>query len=119
MAGRLILIEGMIGVGKSTTASKLAHWLAGQGEEVKAYLEFAEDHPIRTRAVDLLKAAYGEPPAPLDVGEDGLAKDPAAYALDQWARLASRCHRDQQTVILESAFLQNSVMPGFIDGAPV
>jgi hypothetical protein len=36
----------------------------------------------------------------------------------QWRRLAERCRRDQQTVILESTFLQNSVMPAFIAGAP-
>jgi hypothetical protein len=40
------------------------------------------------------------------------------YAASQWRRLAERCLRDQQTVIAESSFLQNSVMPAFIEGAP-
>lgn len=44
--------------------------------------------------------------------------DPDAYSASQWRRLAERCLRDGQTVILESIFLQNSVMPAFIDGAP-
>ena len=54
-----------------------------------------------------------------DVGANGLATDPEVYGLDQWARLASRCVSGQQTVILEGVFLQNSVLPPFLNGAPV
>ena len=103
-ASRLILIEGMIGSGKTTTAERLGDWLSGRGENVRAFGEGAADHPIRTRRVDELLAA----PAP---------GDPDAYSAGQWRRLAERCLRDGQTVILESIFLQNSVMPAFIDGA--
>jgi len=105
-AARLILVEGMIGSGKTTTAGHLADWLSRRGEDVRAFDEGAADHPIRTRRVDELLAA----PAP---------DDPGAYSAGQWRRLAERCLRDEQTVILESVFLQNSVMPAFIDGAPV
>jgi predicted kinase len=104
-ASRLILIEGMIGSGKTTTAGHLADWLSGRGDDVRVFDEGAADHPIRTRRVDELLAA----PAP---------GDPDAYSASQWRRLAERCLRDGQTVILESIFLQNSVMPAFIDGAP-
>jgi hypothetical protein len=45
--------------------------------------------------------------------------DPGVYSAGQWRRLAERCLRDEQTIICESVFLQNSVMPAFIDGAPV
>ena len=102
---RLILIEGMIGSGKTTTAGHLADWLARRGEDVRAFDEGAADHPIRTRRVDELLAV----PAP---------GDPDAYSAGQWRRLAERCRRGGQMVILESVFLQNSVMPAFIDGAP-
>ena len=102
---RLILIEGMIGSGKTTTAGHLADWLARRGEHVRAFGEGTADHPIRTRRVDELLAA----PAP---------DDPGAYSAGQWRRLAERCLGDEQTVILESVFLQNSVMPAFIDDAP-
>ena len=105
-APRLILVEGMIGSGKTTTAGHLADWLSRRGEDVRAFDEGAADHPIRTRRVDELLAA----PAP---------DDPRAYSAGQWRRLAERCLRDEQTVILESVFLQNSVMPAFIDDAPV
>ena len=103
-ASRMILVEGMIGSGKTTTAGRLGDWLSGRGEDVRAFDEGAADHPIRTRRVDELLAA----PAP---------GDPGAYSAGQWRRLAERCLRDGQTVILESIFLQNSVMPAFIDGA--
>jgi hypothetical protein len=105
-APRLILVEGMIGSGKTTAAGHLADWLSRRGEDVRVFDEGAADHPIRTRRVDELLAT----PAP---------GDPGVYSAGQWRRLAERCLRDEQTVILESVFLQNSVMPAFIDGAPV
>jgi thymidylate kinase len=104
-ASRLILVEGMIGSGKTTTAERLGDWLSGRGEDVRTYDEGAADHPIRTRRVDELLGA----PVP---------GDPGAYSASQWRRLAERCLRDGQTIILESIFLQNSAMPAFIDGAP-
>jgi len=103
-AARLILIEGMIGAGKTTTAGWVEDWLAGRGEQARAFREFDEDQPIRTRAVDRLR---GEPPP-----------EPGAYDASQWRRLAGRCQRGRQTFVLESVFLQNSVMPAFIDDAP-
>ena len=118
--GRLILIEGMIGAGKSTTAAKLADWLTSHGEDVCVYNEFADDHPIRTKVTDLLRVANPDTTTvPPDVGEDGVARDPQVYGLDQWTRLVSRCTAGQQTVILEGTFLQNSVLPAFMDEAPI
>ena len=104
-ASRLILIEGMIGSGKTTTAGRLGDWLSSRGEDVRTFDEGAADHPIRTRRVDELLAA----PAPGDT---------EAYSASQWRQLAERCLRGEQTVILESVFLQNSVMPAFIYDAP-
>lgn len=102
---QLILIEGMIGAGKSTTAERLAARLTEDGDDVRAFNEFADDHPIRTRAVDLLRGA-GPTPA-------------SSYHADQWNGLADRCARGAHTVIIESTFLQNSVMPHFIDDRPI
>jgi hypothetical protein len=115
---RLILIEGMIGAGKTTTARLVETFLTSRGEDARAFQELAEDHPIRTRAVDQLREHYrqlAEPPRP--AGDGGVA-DPGIYAPGQWRRLAERSRLGQQTVILESTFLQNSVMPAFIEGAP-
>jgi hypothetical protein len=119
MTTRLILIEGMIGAGKTTTAQHVAASLTGRGDNAVAYAEFAPDHPVRTKAVDRLRAAYPEPVwTQHDVGPDGLALDPTVYSPDQWSRLAERCVREQRTVLLESTFLQNSVLPPFVNGAP-
>ena len=119
-AAQLILVEGMIGSGKTTTAMRVGDWLARQGENARVFCEGAADHPIRTRAEDRLRAAAGpQPPGRPGTAADGrTGSSPRAYADDQWRRLAERCLRDRQTIILEGSFLQNSVMPAFIDGAP-
>ncbi len=119
-AARLVLIEGMIGAGKTTTAMQVGDWLARRGENARVFREAAADHPIRTSAEDRLRAAAGpQAPGPPDSAGNGRTADrPGAYPDDQWRRLAERCLRDGETIILEGSFLQNSVMPPFIDGAP-
>ena len=47
------------------------------------------------------------------------AQEPDVYDARQWAVLAQQCERDEKTFVLESMFLQNAVMPAFIDGADV
>jgi hypothetical protein len=119
-AAQLILIEGMIGSGKTTTAMHVRDWLARRGENARVFCECAADHPIRTRAEDRLRAAADPQAAgpPGSAGDDRATGSPGTYGADQWRRLAERCLRDRQTIILESSFLQNSVMPAYIDGAP-
>src|SRR5215813_6641814 len=102
---RLILIEGMIGAGKSTTAERLAAMLTGGGGDVHVFLEFADNHPIRTPGVDLVRTGAKAPESMYDLG--------------QWNALADRCTQGANTVIIESTFLQNSMMPLFVDDAPI
>ena len=80
------------------------------------------------RCARLMAAGHGgqtlvsgpQAPGPPGSAEDSRAAgSPDGYAFGQWRQLAERCLRDRQTIILESSFLQNSVMPAFIDGAPV
>jgi hypothetical protein len=94
----------MIGSGKSTIAERLAAKLIEDGATVHAFNESAVDHPVRTRSVDRLLGKAEGPPG--------------AYAAEQWNALAERCARDAGTTIVESTFLQNTVMPHFIDGEP-
>jgi hypothetical protein len=117
-AARLILIEGMIGAGKTTTAGWLEEWLSGRGEDVRAFREFDEDQPIRTRAVDQLRAAAAQAAGSPGQAGDVAPRESEVYAASQWRRLAERCLNGRQTLILESIFLQNSVMPAFIYDAP-
>jgi hypothetical protein len=70
-AARLILIEGMIGAGKTTTAGWVEDWLSGRGEDARAFREFDEDQPIRTRAVDQLR---GQPAFIDDAPADAVAQ---------------------------------------------
>src|SRR5215212_4410171 len=102
---RLILIEGMIGAGKSTTAERLAAMLTEGERDVHAFHEFADNHPIRTPGVDLVRTGTRAPEGIYDPG--------------QWNALADRCAQGANTIILESTFLQNSVMPLFVDDAPI
>jgi hypothetical protein len=122
-AARLILIDGMIGAGKSTLARDLEAWLAGRGERARAYNEFADDHPIRTQAIDRLRAAFAgglDPAASAAAAAEpaDFSAGPGGYPPGQWRALAERCLRGPETVILESTFLQNSVLPAFTGGAP-
>src|SRR5215468_9527305 len=103
---RLVLIEGMVGAGKSTTAERLARWLIERGDDARAFHEFADDHPIRTETTDRLRGVIAAP-------------DPGAYDVSQWSQLAARCLSGRQLLILESAFLQNSVLPAFAADAPI
>jgi len=96
----------MIGAGKSTTAERLAARLTDRGEDARAFLECADDHPIRTRAVDLLRGA-----APV--------RDAKTFDPGQWDALADRCRHGSETVIVESTLVQNSVMPHFLDDEPI
>ena len=95
----------MIGSGKSTTAERLAAKLIEGGTTAHAFNEGADDHPVRTRSVDRLLGKEEGPPA--------------AYAAEQWNALADRCTHEAGTTIVESTFLQNTVMPHFTDGAPL
>jgi hypothetical protein len=95
----------MIGSGKSTTAERLAAKLIADGAVARAFNEAADDHPVRTRSVDRLLGREAAPPG--------------AYAAEQWNALADRCARDAGTTIVESTFLQNTVMPHFVDGEPI
>ena len=119
-AARLILIEGMIGSGKTTTALRVGEWLTRQGEDARVFREADADHPIRTKAEDRLRAAADPRPpgSAVDGPAQGRLADDPDYPDDQWRRLADRCRRDGPAVILEGSFLQNSVMPPFIEGAP-
>jgi hypothetical protein len=101
---RFILIEGMIGAGKSTTAERLAAMLTEGGGDVHAFHEFADNHPIRTPGVDLVRTGTRAPENRYDPG--------------QWNALADRCAQGTNTIIIESTFLQNSVMPLFVEDVP-
>jgi hypothetical protein len=94
------MIEGMIGSGKTMTATRVGEWLARRGESVRVFCEGAADHPIRTGAEDRLRAAAGlrapGPEAPgtrAALGVPGRSVAAAGRALR--ARPADDHHREQ------------------------
>ena len=95
----------MIGAGKSTTTERLAAELTSRGEDVRAFLEL---RTIIRSGRDTSTVCAAAP-----------ASDAKEYDPGQWDALADRCARGAETVIVESTFLQNSVMPHFLDDAPV
>jgi len=115
----LILIEGMTGAGKSTTARQIAERLQAEGQPARWYHELGDDNPIRSKAVDFMRRNHPHVEPLSDVGPDGFARDPSVYALDQWGRLTERARQGAEVTVLESRYLQNSVQPRFMNGAPV
>lgn len=116
---KLILIEGMIGSGKSTTASNMAQYIKDLGANVKQYHEYALDHPIRTKAMDTLRASSPEGvQTHTDLGDDGLAKNSRVYDIEQWRILAEQCENSDSSTVIESTYLQSSVLPCFMNNAP-
>jgi len=59
--------------------------------------------------VDLVRAADRRPTS--------IPADDGAYDVAQWGVLAAQCRRGDHTVVLEATFLQNSILPLFLDGA--
>jgi hypothetical protein len=117
-AARLILIEGMIGAGKTTTSGLVETWLRSRGGDARAYQELARDHPVRTRVADQLREHYRQLADPR--ARPPATARPARMPMRPGSGAASPsiAGQGQRTVILDSTFLQNSVMPAFIDGAP-
>ncbi len=68
---QLIMVEGLPGSGKSTTAHFLGEWLSGRGHEVAHYAEGRSDHPVDFEQVAVLSteafiAVVGDFPAQAD-----------------------------------------------------
>ncbi len=93
---RLILVDGIIGVGKSTTAQWLCRLLSAHGVSAEWHHEQDMEHPVfEDHALE--SAARMSP-------RDCLAFHRSA--LEQWHRVAVATGPGRPVVILESSFLQ-------------
>jgi thymidylate kinase len=57
-ARQLVFVEGIPGIGKSTTAEKLSGYLEENGCPTRWYHEMADNNPIRTRGMDAMRLTH-------------------------------------------------------------
>lgn len=110
---RLILIEGPLGAGKSTTAEWLASTLRAAGHPTRHHHEHAPDHPIRMKVTQRARA-WGE--GELDVTPLDEA-DEEVFTAPQWAALADEAARGAETLVLEGKLIQLGLMYPLLLGA--
>src|SRR4051794_3450112 len=101
-AMKLILIEGLTGAGKSTTAQRLWLHLERHGHAARWFYEHDTTHPVWRRDEQSRMAETGW----LD---PGLLE---TTLLARWRDLADECSNKAVVTILESAFFQSTI--GFL-----
>jgi thymidylate kinase len=102
----LVLIEGLPGSGKSTTAQKLAADITNSGNSCQCFLEWDVDHPI----------PIGDDFALGKVIASSREREPSM--LQQWQHIAQAARSQELVTVLESRFWQTSVMLMYIAGMP-
>ena len=95
---KLILIEGLPGSGKSTTAHKLAALLTDGGLSCRYFLEWDPDNPI----------SIGDEAHLAEVVASSIAREDEV--LQQWRALAQAGAAAETITILESRFWQTTLM---------
>lgn len=93
----LVLIEGLPGSGKSTTAHHLCLHLERHGRRARWYWELESPHPV----FEFQEAIEG----------DRLREGFVETALRNWARLADELKTREEYVILECSWFQSAVTP--------
>lgn len=115
MTCRLILLEGPVGAGKSTTGELLAERLCEQGRDASYWFGFRPDHPIATRCECFARLVFGgdtvtEPPA-LDRGDERVFTGP------QWARFATQLAEGESIAVVEGKYFQQCLEYPYLLGA--
>ena len=103
---KLILIEGLPGSGKSTTARNLAAAIRDLGFRCHDYQEWASDHPIEIGRLDNM----AEVMASSRVREQ--------HVLQQWDRFAIQAQHQDTITILEARFWQTTLLYMYLAGHP-
>ena len=101
---KLILIEGIPGSGKSTTAWKLSAEIRDSGKDCRCFLEWDDDHPIFI--------GYER-----DISEIVLSfREREGDILKQWEEFARGAQSKETISIIESRFWQTTMMLMYLSG---
>jgi thymidylate kinase len=102
---KLILIEGLPGSGKSTTARCLASEIGSYGKKCKCFLEREEDHPVFIGCMDSFSEVIP------------LSRPRAKATLQRWEKFAKEANCKETINIMESCFWQTGLMFMYDAGA--
>ena len=98
---KLIMVEGIVGSGKSTTADHIAKLISDAGKKVNLYHEYAREYPLEMYISNLLQNNYGKQFDVQSVIRKILANDPEPDGRrpigDRIARLIEVCEQRQHT----------------------
>ena len=101
---KLILIEGIPGSGKSTTAMNLVTEISKRGIKCRCYLEWAEDNPIFIGHMkDLSEVISSSKLREQDV-------------LQQWRSFTQKAKQQAAVTVIESRFWQTDAMYLYLSG---
>jgi thymidylate kinase len=101
---KLILVEGIPGSGKSTTATRVSDGIRKSGIQCHCYLEWSENNPIFIGRMDELS----------DIIASSKARE--ADVLRQWEHFAQTARQQQTVHIIESRFWQTDAMYVWLSG---
>ena len=92
---KLVLIEGILGAGKTTSAKIVARNLKQENYKIKFYSEMDVDNPIRTPEFDRIRSRHPHEGPLRGTDQNGLSVDPSIYENRQWSNLAEKCRRNE------------------------
>lgn len=114
---RLVLLEGPVGAGKSTTGRLLAERLRERGVLTRDWFGFDPEHPIQTACEKTARRFFG---GEVDVALPALdPADPLVFTAPQWARLAATLAAGEEVLVVEGKYFQQCLEYPRLLGASV
>ena len=111
---KLILVEGSIGSGKTTTAENLTRKINESGAKAIWYHENAPDNPLNTYMSRLLQENYGRQFDLASAIKKFHSHDSGVDTIPLWSRLAEQCRIRDEITVIESRFWQHETMYWFL-----
>lgn len=113
---KLILIEGSIGSGKTSTAKNLADKINTKSLKAIWYHENAPDNPLNTYLSRSLQENYGKQFDIRSTIEKFRRNDPEVDSIRLWKSFTEACLHREEITILEGRFWQHEAMNLFLMG---